>query len=276
MGRTSIAITRLTHPLPLGGTDLYPRGVNSRETRPNMLSSTKINLSLAKVFLKAIALALWMTVLVQGQTSEREAAKQFWPEVDVYWRLKPKVRLFFMVARTKETGKSTETDLGASIDFFVKKMVKLKRVAGRHVDESKESPLMLRAGYHRIVSSGESEQRMVFEASPRYPLMSGAVVSARNRIELRFRDDYSWRFRTRIMGEREFAIGRFSATPYVRAEFYYDSKAAKWSRTAITAGSTFPIRKRSEIELYVEHQNDTADSPNRQVNALGIAFSIHF
>ena len=237
---------------------------------------TKINLSLVAIFLKAIALMLWMAASIQGQTSEREAAKQFWPEANIYWRLKPNVRLFFMVARTKETGKSTETDVGASIDFFVKKIVKLKRVAGRHVDESKESPLLLRAGYHRIFSSGESEDRLAFDANPRYPLVSGAVVSARNRIELRFRDEFSWRFRTRIMGEREFAIGSYHITPYLRAEFYYDSTVTKWSRTAITGGITFPIRKRSEIEVYVEHQNDTANSPNRQVNALGVTFSLHF
>ena len=226
--------------------------------------------------MKATVLMLWMAASVQAQTPEREAAKQFWPEIDVYWRLKPNVRLFFMVARTKETGKSTETDVGASVDLFVKKMVKLKRVAGRHVDESKESPLLLRAGYHRIVSSDESEDRLAFEAIPRYPLVGGAVVSARNRIELRFRDEFSWRFRTRIMGEREFAVGSYNITPYLRAEFYYDSSVTKWSRTAITAGATFPIRKRSEIEIYFEHQNDTSSSPNRQVNAVGVAFSIHF
>jgi hypothetical protein len=143
-----------------------------------MLSPTKLGPCLTSAFL----LVLLSATSVHGQTSEDNTSNQFWPEIDVYWRLKPKVRLFFMVARTKETGQSTETDVGASLDFFVKKMVKLKRVAGRHVDESKESPLLLRTGYHRIVSSGESEDRVVFEASPRYPLMSGAVVSARNRI----------------------------------------------------------------------------------------------
>jgi hypothetical protein len=78
------------------------------------------------------------------------------------------------------------------------------------------------------------------------------------------------------MGEREFAIGFYSITPYLRGELYYDSTVAKWSRTAVTVGITFPIRKRSEAEVYVEHQNDTAGSPNRQVIALGIPFSIHF
>lgn len=225
--------------------------------------------------LTSTLLALCFATSTQAQNSGPEQ-KQFWPELDVYWRLK-NVRLFFMVARTKETGQSTETDFGAHIDFFVKRMVKLKRVVGLHIDESKESPLMLRAGYHAITSSGNTtEQRMVFEGTPRLPLKVGAVVSIRNRLELRFQDGYSWRFRHRPMLEKELAIGSYPITPYVRAEFYYDNKPSKWSRTAITAGCTFPIRKRSELELYFEHQNDTAGSSNRQINAVGVAVSFHF
>lgn len=182
-----------------------------------------------------------------------------------------------MVARTKETGQSTETDFGAHVDVFVKRMVKLKRVAGLHIDESKESPLMLRAGYHVIASSGNTtEKRFVFEGTPRLPLTLGSVVSIRNRLELRSQDGHSWRFRHRPMLEREFSIGTYHITPYMRAEFYYDSKPSKWSRTAITAGCAFPIRKRSELEVYFEHQNDTAGSSNRQINAVGVALSLHF
>ena len=197
--------------------------------------------------------------------------------MDVYWRLKPNVRLFFIAARTKETGQSTETEFGMHVDIFVKRLVKLKRVAGLHIDESKESPLLLRAGYRVVASSGNTtEHRFVFEGTPRLPLKVGSVVSIRNRLELRFQDGFSWRYRNRAMVEREFAIGSYHITPYVRGEFYYDSKPAKWSRTATTAGCVFPIRKRAELEAYFEHQNDTAGSRNRQINAVGVALSLHF
>ena len=223
-------------------------------------------------------LALCFATSIQAQTSATEnEQKQFWPEVDVYWRLKPNVRLFFVASRTKETGQTTESEFGAHIDIFVKRMIKLKRVAGLHIDESKESPLMLRAGYRTIASSGNTtEHRLVFEGTPRLPLKVGAVASIRNRLELRFQDRFSWRFRHRPMLEREFAIGSYHITPFVRAEFYYDSKPSKWSRTAIAAGCVFPIRKRWELEVYFEHQNDTAGTSNRQINAVGVALSLHF
>ena len=47
-------------------------------------------------------------------------------------------------------------------------------------------------------------------------------------------------------------------------------------QTSETLGAAFPIRQHTEIEIYYEHQNDTGKSPNRQVNALGIAVNLCF
>lgn len=104
-----------------------------------------------------------------------------------------------------------------------------------------------------------------------------AKVSLRNRTDLRFNDgDYSWRYRPRLAIERSFAIRKYHVTPYVRVEGYHDSAYKKWSRTALTAGCVLPIRKRSELEAYLEHQNKTETSPNKQVNALGVQLNLYF
>jgi len=239
------------------------------------MSAIGISAKRALALLISTLCSLGIAASVQAQTTDNDS-NQFWPEIDVYWRLKPNVRAFFMVSRTKETGRSTETEFGAHIDVFVKRLVKLKQVAGLQIDESKESLLMLRAGYHFVASSGNvNEQRLVFEATPRLPLVRGAVVSIRNRAELRFQDKFSWRYRNRGTIEKEVAIGSYHITPYARAEFYYDSNPSKWSRTAVAAGSILPIRKRWELDVYFEHQNDTGGSSNRQINAVGVALAYH-
>ncbi|WP_084080930.1 DUF2490 domain-containing protein [Edaphobacter aggregans] len=103
------------------------------------------------------------------------------------------------------------------------------------------------------------------------------MLSDRNRADLRFiGGDFDWRYRNRLTAERTFSILSHHFTPYLRAEAYYDSNAEKWSRTAASVGSTFPIRRHSEIEAYYEHQNDTSTAPNRQVNALGIVLTMYF
>lgn len=226
----------------------------------------------AWILLAAVILFTFFAQSALGQT------KQFWPEVDVYVKINPKMRLYFSAAGTKENGESTDADFGASIDLHVKPLVKLKQDRGTREDESKSKLLLLRAGFHFLPSrQGPAESRIALDAIPRVPLKAGAVASVRNRVELRFiNGEFSWRFRHRLGIERTFAIRTYDITPYVRAEFYYDRVYKKWSRTALTAGCVFPIRKRSEIEAYYEHQNRTEKSPNRQLNAIGIQLNLYF
>ncbi len=199
--------------------------------------------------------------------------KEFWPEVDVYVNLNPKMRLYFSAAGTTEQGQRTDSDLGVSFDYYAKPLKKLRRSLGQQ-DEAKARLLLLRAGYHRI---GTGEKRIVLEAIARYPLQAGSVVSVRNRIELRFiNGEFSSRYRLRPGIERSFAIWGYQISPYARAEFYHDSVPKKWSRTALTAGCVFPIRKRFEIEAYVELQNRTEVAPNSQLNALGLQLNLYF
>ena len=87
---------------------------------------------------------------------------------------------------------------------------------------------MVRVGYHYIHSvTGDTpvEHRGALEATPRYPLVGGLLVSDRNHMDIRsIGGENSWRYRNRLTLEREFSIGRFRSTPYVRGEVYYDSR----------------------------------------------------
>ncbi len=200
--------------------------------------------------------------------------KEFWPGVDVYVNLNPKMRLYFSGAGTNENGSRTDYDFGVSLDFYAKPLKKLRRSRVQQ-DESKSKLLLLRAGYHYL--GGARESRIVLEGIARYPLGAASVVSLRNRVELRFiNGEFSSRYRFRPAIERSLGIWDYHITPYARAEFYYDSIYKKWSRTALTAGCVFPIRKHFEIEAYFEHQNRTEVSPNRQARAIGLQLNLYF
>jgi hypothetical protein len=231
-----------------------------------------VGMKSAWILAASVILVTLFSAPALGQT------KQLWPELDVYVKINEKVRLYFSAAGTKENGENTDADFGASIDFHVKPLVSLKNNRGNRGDDSKSKLMLLRAGFHYLPSrQGPAESRIALDAIPRVPLKAGLVATARNRVELRFiNSDFSWRFRHRLGIEKDVAIGTYDITPYARAEFYYDSTYKKWSRTALTAGCVFPIRKRSEIEMYYEHQNRTETSPNRQLNAIGIQLNLYF
>jgi len=203
---------------------------------------------------------------------------QFWPEVDTYVKLNDKVRFYFIASQTRENGNSTDAEIGPNIDFYLKPLFRLKRITVFQLDESKSRPVMFRFGYRYMPSTtGPTENRVVMEATPRYPLLRGALVTDRNRGELRFiQGKFSWRYRNRLTVERTFTTGKIHFTPYGRAEAYYDSNYNKFSRVAFDAGSIFPIGKHVELEGYYEHQNDSSKSPNRQVNALSAVLSLYF
>jgi Protein of unknown function (DUF2490) len=205
-------------------------------------------------------------------------SREFWPEISTYVKINQDFRLYLQVVGTRENFESTGINLGASIDFYLKPLFKVKRFVFLPLDESRSRPLLLRAGYHYIHSTSNSpEQRIVLEATPRFPLKSGVVVSDRNRADLRFTDDkFSWRYRNRLTIEREISIFSRAFLPFARIEGYYDSNYEKWSTTAISGGFVFPVQNHAELEIYYEHQNKTGRSPNQQVNALGLTLNLYF
>jgi hypothetical protein len=162
--------------------------------------------------------------------------------------------------------------------FFFKPLVKLKRITAFELDQSKSRPLKFRLFYrYQPAVEGPSEHRVGVEGTGRFPLVSGVLLSDRNRADLRHIDGvFSWRYCNRLTAERTVAIHGYHFMPYLRAEAFHDSRFAKWSRTALAAGSTFPVGKHLELESYYEHHNDTANSPNRQVDGVGYVLSMYF
>jgi hypothetical protein len=208
-------------------------------------------------------------------------SEQVWPEVSTFLKLNDRMRFYFLATTVKETRESTEGEFGPNFDFYIKPLRKKHRALSMfHLDESKSRLVMVRVGYryiHPYTGDAPDEHRGVLELTARHNMPGGVLVSDRNRMDLRsVGGEYSWRYRNRLTIEREFSIGRFKPSPYVRGEVYYDSRFDKWSRTALIAGSTFPINRHFELEGYFEHQNDSGGSSNRTVNAVGVVVNLYF
>jgi len=222
----------------------------------------------------AMLLVLWFG------TSALAQSKQVWPETSTYFRLTDQTRFYFLMTTVKEERTSTEGEVGPNFDFYLKPLRKVSRLGLFRLDESKARFLMIRVGYRYVFPYGgdsSDEHRGVVEATARYPLPRGVLVSDRSRMDLRSIDGtFSWRYRNRLTVEREFSAGRFRFVPYARGEIYYDSRFDKVSRTALIGGSSFPITRHFELESYFEHQNDSGGSSNRTVNAVGVVANLYF
>ena len=212
---------------------------------------------------------------------------EFWPSVEVYVNVKPKVRLYLLgtVSKSIEDGElfnaqSYEAQIGAHVDY----------IPNEHV--------ILRAGYRygRAVGDNDDgfrEHRLLADQILRKLLPGDLLLTDRNREEFRFiTGDFSFRYRNRVTIEREFQLsdlpllrGRTIA-PYVAGEIFYDTRFGVWNRNRFAVGVVQSLRrgpilrkllpKRAiNLDIYLMRQNDSRSSPSH-VNALGAALIFHF
>src|SRR5271155_3951594 len=77
-----------------------------------------------------------------AQTSTTE----FLPEIDANFKLNSYVRFVFQAKDTREGGDPTQAEIGPSIEFYLKPLLKLKNVAFFDLDDAKSRPLVLAVG----------------------------------------------------------------------------------------------------------------------------------
>ena len=138
------------------------------------------------------------------RAQEPTTRDEFWPAIEVYINVKPKVRLYLLgtVSKTIEDGElfnaqSYEAQIGAHVDY----------IPNEHV--------ILRAGYRygRAVGDNDDgfrEHRLLADQILRKLLPGDLLLTDRNREEFRFiTGDFSFRYRNRVMIEREFQLSDY-------------------------------------------------------------------
>jgi hypothetical protein len=238
----------------------------------------------ARIFLKAPTVTqrqsklLWLFVAFLACLPAHAQDIQFLPEVDTYLRLDPNVQVYLQAKNDRDGGDPQQFTFGPSIEFYVKPLVRLKRVSLFDLNQTKSRTLVLESGYRIITAPATpNENRLVEAATIHLPLFAGILVADRNRFDLDWKSGmFSWRYRNRLTLQRTFSIHSFHFIPYIAAEPFYESQYKKWSSTDLYAGSLFPVGKHVEFNTYFEFENDTDKKPNRQQYFVGLALYLFF
>lgn len=224
---------------------------------------------------------LWLVLAPLLQLLTLHAAAQvdqLQPEIDAYYKITPAVRLTFQAKQTREGGDPTQAEIGPSIDFYLKPLVKLKRITVFDLDDAKKRPLVFSIGYRYVPTPGSpTTNRLEPVVTFHFPLKIGFLLTDRNRADLDWKSGaFTWRYRNRLQIEKRLTIRSYHPAPYASVEPYYESEYSKWSTTAIVAGCMFPIGTHVEFDPYYEHQNNTGKKPNQVLNQLGLQLSLFF
>jgi hypothetical protein len=221
---------------------------------------------------------LLLLILCRTVSAESTQETEFLPEVDAYLKLKPDIRVSFLAKDTREGGDPTQASIGPSVDFYLKPLIRLKRITAFDLDDAKSRPLVLTAGYNFVSApNSPSTNRVLVSVTSHLPIKADLLLTDRNRADLDWSNGtFTWRYRNKPSLQRTFAIHSYHLMPYASAEFYYESQYSKFSTTELYAGINLPLGKHVEFDPYYEHQNNTGKKPNKQVNALGLTLNLYF
>jgi len=204
---------------------------------------------------------------------------QFLPEINFYSKLSSGTRIQLQAKQTREGGEPVQAEIGPSVDFYLRPLIRLAKVTKFDLDDAKSRPLVLSIGYRYLAegNGGVPTNRLMPVVTSRFPGSTKVVLTTRNRFDLDWKGGvFTWRYRNRLQVEGPVAIGSYHLTPYASVEPFYQSQYGKWSETAIYAGCILPIRKHIQLDPYYEHQNQTGKSPNQQLNQVGLILNLYF
>jgi hypothetical protein len=203
---------------------------------------------------------------------------QFLPEIDAHLKLNSAVRAYLEAKDDRDGGDATQFTFGPSVQFYLKPLLKLKKVRAFDLDDSKSRMLVMEVGYRYITAPGApSENRMLLAVTSNFAMKAGFSLSDRNRADLDWKNgEFTWRYRNKLTIDRTFSICSYHFIPYVAAEPFYESQYGKVSTTSLYAGGLFPIGKHIEFNMYYEHDNNTGKPPNKQQSSIGLALYLFF
>jgi hypothetical protein len=200
------------------------------------------------------------------------------PEVDSYFRLSSNAQLVLAAKGYIEDGDFTHAQLGPSLQFNIRPLESLKRIAVFDLDDMKCMPVVFIIGYRYLPSTTQPAiNRMQPMVMFHVPFPGRILVTDRNRADLDWSSKtFYWTYRNRITAERRLTIRSYHPGPYVAADFAYQSQFSKWSTTRLIAGCLLPLTAHVQLDAYYQHVNNTGKHPNLQVNAAGLILSLYF
>jgi hypothetical protein len=232
---------------------------------------------------------IWLILLLKISATDncfaQNSSFEFWPEVDIWYRLSPSWRLSAFMPITKyNESKNRDFNLYLHADYMwgkTKHFLNMRLIDG--VKSQQIKGWMVRGGFMEGWSLGENssdytEDMLFAEIHRRTPLVGNALFSSRFRTDLRWLGQdptFSYRFRVRAMFEKEFKAGRASLVPYVNAEPFWDSRYDSFKRLRVIGGASIAWGSLFAYEANVTYQYDeTYNTAN--LYALNLILHVYF
>ena len=214
-----------------------------------------------------------------------ETAWEYWPEIDIWAKTPWQIRFSSFIAGSKNVETEyREGNIILQADYAWKRHgSRLKWRLAEEGEAGELRSLMVRGGFlggRSLDDDGAqyTEKTGLLEFHVRVPMKGGILVSHRIRTDLRFlgeAEDFSWRFRYRLMTEKDVTALGTSLVPYASAEAYYDSRVSAINRIRAIGGVTVSLISQLAVEANLTYQFDPRSSASN-LAALNTILHVYF
>jgi len=226
------------------------------------------------VLLCCFALASeWL--LAQDSSSKKE----IWPELDVYYRINEKIRLYGMISGTRSNSEYTDGSAGVYLDYFALPWLKGRRYADLH-DTTRGYYWSFRVGYSYSNAPPGNERREInileTETNSNFYLPLEITLINRNRLDWRWvNGDFQPIYRPRVKFIRNFKTEYLTFDIYLLTEYFFYLNDNTQNRLRLTAGSDIKVSRNIDFEVYYLYQFQNKPSV-KPLNAIGLQLNFYF
>ena len=229
-------------------------------------------------YLLTVIISLYsLAGLAQDSTGNQ---KQIWPELDLYYKINHRFRLYTQISGTRLNSSYTDGALGAYLDYFSLPWRK-KRLDRQLNDTSMGYYLWFRIGYsysNTTPGDGPSkdEQIILTQADTKYHLPREILLTFRNRFDWRFiNSDFQPRYRPRIRFDKNIKSEYMTFDAYMYGEYYFYLNDNSQNRFRFCFGAEIRVLSFMNFETYYLYQ--FPNSPHvASVNAIGLGLIFYF
>jgi hypothetical protein len=212
-----------------------------------------------------------------GQDSSTQ--KQIWPEVDVYYRVTDRVRIYGMISATRSNSEYTDGTAGIYLDYFTLPWLKERRNTDLH-GATIEYYWWFRAGYSYSNAPPSDKKKVVnileTETNNNFSLPQNIRLTTRNRLDWRWvNGDFQPVYRPRLKFIRDFKTEYLTFDTYLWAEYFFYLNDNSQNRFRLTAGTDIKVTNSLDFEFYYLYQ--FKNSPGVEpLHAIGIQLDFYF
>ena len=210
-----------------------------------------------------------LSSLCSAQDTTKKTTQQLWPEIDLFYKLNQKFRLFALVSGTR-LNKSyySEGAFAIHLDYFAFPRVR-KINPDVEGDSARGYYLWIRAGYYYSNTTPSAENQVTentiqTEVNTRFYPGWNSMITFRNRLDWRILNgELKPRYRPRLRWEREFSTDYLQFSAFVDGEYFVNFGAFDTDRFRCSIGGDLKVSHMIIFETYYLHQfpNGTKVSP---------------